>query len=71
MHGDIVISFDTVMRESKIQNKIFENHFTHLVLHGILHLLGYDHIEDSDAEEMEKMEVKILQRLNIGDPYNE
>ncbi len=47
----------------------FEAHFTHLVVHGFLHLLGYDHIEDEDAEEMEGLETEILAELGIADPY--
>ncbi len=67
--GDIVISFDTLLRESIENNKSFDDHFTHLVIHGILHLLGYDHIIDSDAQIMEQIEIDTLKKLNIGNPY--
>jgi apolipoprotein N-acyltransferase len=69
--GDIYISFDTVMKEAKSQNKRFEDHAAHMVAHGALHLLGHDHIQDSDAEKMEDMEIKILKKLGINNPYKE
>jgi apolipoprotein N-acyltransferase len=69
--GDIYISFDTTMRESKEQKKDFKNHTTHLMVHGVLHLLGYDHLTDSDAVKMESAEVKILSKLKISNPYKE
>ncbi|MCL2538617.1 MAG: apolipoprotein N-acyltransferase [Alphaproteobacteria bacterium] len=64
--GDIFISFDTVMRE--LPND-FIAHASHMVVHGVLHLLGHDHINDSDADKMESLESKILKKLGIGDPY--
>ncbi len=67
--GDIIISFDTTMREAQEQSKSFQNHFTHLILHGFLHLLGYDHIEDDEAQEMETTEISILAELGIENPY--
>ncbi|MGQ8365641.1 rRNA maturation RNase YbeY [Glaciecola sp. 1036] len=67
--GDLVICLDVVVEESKQQNKNLLHHFVHLCVHGILHLLGYDHIENEDAEEMESLEVKILAQLGIDDPY--
>ena len=67
--GDIIIAYETVEYEAGDQGKSFENHFTHLVLHGLLHLLGYDHMEESEAEEMEQLERKILKDLGIEDPY--
>ncbi|MCL1902040.1 MAG: apolipoprotein N-acyltransferase [Alphaproteobacteria bacterium] len=65
--GDVFISFDTVTKES--EEKTFANHATHLVVHGILHLLGYDHMNDADADIMEELEVKILKKLGIDNPY--
>lgn len=67
--GDIVLSLETIKKESLEQNKTFINHLTHLIIHSILHLFGYDHISDSDAEKMENLEIKILKRLNIENPY--
>lgn len=67
--GDIIIAFETIKRESIEQNKTLADHFTHMLVHGFLHLLGYDHIVDSDAEEMEALEVKILKKLSIANPY--
>lgn len=67
--GDIFMSYDTLIREIKEQKISFLAHFTHLLCHGTLHLLGYDHIKDKDAEIMENLEIKILQKFNIEDPY--
>ena len=67
--GDIAISFDTCAREASEQNKSLENHISHLLVHGVLHLLGYDHIEDADAEIMEQLERSLLANLGISDPY--
>jgi len=67
--GDITLARETVEREAEEMDVPFEAHFTHLVVHGVLHLLGYDHIEDDDAEEMESLETKILASLGIADPY--
>lgn len=67
--GDIIISVDTTTKEANTQNISVENHFTHLVMHGLLHLLGYDHIEDDEAEEMESIEIEALKSLNINNPY--
>jgi probable rRNA maturation factor len=53
------------------QHKIPEHHWAHITIHGILHLLGYDHIEDAEAEEMEVLEIKFLNMLNIANPYQE
>lgn len=70
MIGDIIFAFETVEREANEQNKPFENHLTHLMVHGFLHLFGYDHIEDGEAEVMESLETKILATLKISDPYD-
>ena len=67
--GDVVLGFETVKREAKLANKPLGHHVSHLIVHGILHLLGYDHETDSDAAEMEPLETAILARLNIPDPY--
>jgi probable rRNA maturation factor len=67
--GDIVFAFETVTREAIEEQKPFENHLSHLVAHGLLHLFGYDHETDMDAEVMEALERKILARLAIPDPY--
>ena len=68
--GDIAISFDTCLREAEDAKKPFGDHVTHLIVHGLLHLLGYDHIRDPDATLMERVEVEILGKLGIGDPYS-
>jgi probable rRNA maturation factor len=67
--GDIVIAFETVAREAKAENKAIEHHLAHLAVHGYLHLLGHDHDDDNQAEEMERLETAILARLGIADPY--
>jgi len=69
MLGDIVIARGTVEREAVEEAKPFDHHLTHLIVHGFLHLLGYDHISNAEAEEMEGLERKILARLAIADPY--
>ncbi len=67
--GDIAISYDTCAAEAAEQAKDLADHVTHLVVHGILHLFGYDHIEDADAELMERTEARILASLGVDDPY--
>ena len=67
--GDIVLSLETILRESEEQNKTFNDHLTHLVIHSILHLLGYDHIEKEDERIMEELEIKILDKFGIKNPY--
>ena len=69
--GDIIMAVETLEDEAKIKSILVENHFAHLLIHGILHLFGYDHIEDDEAEEMEGIEVDILKELGIADPYEE
>lgn len=69
--GDLVICAEVVRREAAEQNKPLDHHWAHMVVHGCLHLLGYDHINDDDAEIMEQLERDILARLNISDPYQE
>ena len=67
--GDIVLAAGTVAREAELEGKPVENHITHLVIHGLMHLLGYDHETDDEAEEMEALERGALARLAIPDPY--
>lgn len=67
--GDIYVSLDTVLREAADENISVEDHAAHMVVHGVLHLQGYDHIKNRDANKMEKMETKILQSLGIKNPY--
>lgn len=67
--GDIAIAFDTCEREAVEQGKAFDDHVAHLLVHGVLHLLGFDHIDDAEAAEMEGLEVEILGKLGISDPY--
>jgi len=67
--GDLVICAPVVEREAEEQTKVVADHWAHMVVHGCLHLLGYDHIEDDEAEEMEALEINILQAMNIANPY--
>jgi len=67
--GDIALSYETCAQEAKNYDKMMENHVMHLVLHGFLHLLGYDHDTDDDAKLMEELEVKALETLGIENPY--
>ena len=67
--GDLVICVPVVEREAQEQAKASEAHWAHLVIHGCLHLLGYDHIEDEEAEEMEALERELLAELGHADPY--
>lgn len=69
--GDLVICAAVVEREATVQNKQLKDHWAHMVVHGCLHLLGYDHIEDEEAQEMEDLEKIILDSLEIDDPYCE
>ena len=67
--GDIVIAYQTTAREAVAEGKPFDHHLAHLAVHGFLHLLGYDHENDRDAEKMESLERRILGRLAVPDPY--
>lgn len=67
--GDLAICSDVMQREAKEQAKLEEHHWAHLVIHGVLHLLGFDHIKNVDAETMEALETKLLAHLGISDPY--
>ncbi|MBZ9697989.1 rRNA maturation RNase YbeY [Mesorhizobium sp. CO1-1-9] len=69
MLGDIVLAAETVAREAALEDKPLENHICHLVIHGLLHLMGHDHETDAEAEEMEAIERAALARLAIPDPY--
>jgi probable rRNA maturation factor len=67
--GDIVMALETIRREAAEQGKTFDNHLAHLVIHGFLHLVGFDHQADEEAERMEAVERHALARLAIPDPY--
>lgn len=69
MLGDIVFAYETVLQESIEQEKLFDDHLLHLTIHGALHLLGYDHMNDEEAEEMETLEIRILDTLGLKNPY--
>ncbi|WP_202108188.1 rRNA maturation RNase YbeY [Succinivibrio dextrinosolvens] len=69
--GDLVVCKEVLERECKEQNKTLEEHFAHLIVHGCLHLLGYDHIEEEDAKEMEPLEVKAMAELGYENPYKD
>ena len=68
--GDVVVAFETTRREADAAGKPLGHHLAHLVVHGVLHLLGYDHVSDEEANEMEALEVVALNRLGIEDPYS-
>ena len=69
MLGDIAIAYEITRREAENENKPFAHHLSHLAVHGFLHLIGYDHENDTDAEKMEKLEREILASLGVPDPY--
>lgn len=69
--GDVVICPQIMQQEASEQHKDPVHHYAHLVVHGVLHLLGYDHIEEQEAEHMESLEVEILTKLGIDDPYQD
>jgi probable rRNA maturation factor len=71
MLGDIVLAFETIEREAQRDDQPFEDHVGHLVVHGLLHLLGHDHVTRAEAERMEAIERRVLHALNIADPYRE
>jgi probable rRNA maturation factor len=71
MLGDVVLAFETVAREAAEQNKPLADHLRHLVVHGVLHLLGFDHENDMEAEVMEGREREILAGLGVPDPYRD
>ena len=67
--GDVVLAFETVAAEAAAQGKSLDHHLAHLIVHGVLHLLGHDHEDDAEAERMEALERAILAGLRIADPY--
>lgn len=67
--GDIVVALETILREAQEQYKTKEDHFIHMMIHSVLHLLGYDHEVDDDAVIMEALEIEVLRGLNIKNPY--
>lgn len=67
--GDVVLAFETVAAEAKAQGKSLADHLRHLVIHGVLHLLGFDHTEAAPAKRMEALETRILASLGVADPY--
>jgi probable rRNA maturation factor len=67
--GDIVVAYETLAAEARAEDKTFDHHLVHLVVHGFLHLLGYDHLTDDEADHMERHERDILAKLDIPDPY--
>jgi len=69
--GDIILARETLVREAQEQGVSLEDHFTHLVVHGFLHLLGYDHMDDDEALAMEGLETQILASLGVADPYGD
>jgi probable rRNA maturation factor len=69
LFGDVIVAFQTSLREAEEQHKRLDHHLTHLIVHGVLHLLGYDHLADDDAEQMEGLETEILSGMGIDDPY--
>ena len=69
--GDLVICAPVLEKEAQQQGKILDHHWAHIIIHGVLHLLGYDHLDDEQAEEMESKEIILLQKLNIPNPYEQ
>lgn len=69
--GDIILAYETLKAEAAAQGKSFDHHLIHLTIHGILHLLGYDHESENEAEIMESMEIRILEFFGVENPYAE
>ena len=69
LHGDIVLCLPVLQREATEQHKTLQDHAAHLVVHGVLHSLGYDHLEEDEATAMEALETRILAKMRIADPY--
>ena len=68
-YGDVALGFETVANEAREQGKLLSHHIQHLIVHGVLHLLGFDHETDSDANAMESVETELLKSLGVPDPY--
>jgi probable rRNA maturation factor len=68
--GDVILAYETIVNEANEQNKDFSSHLAHLIVHGILHLQGFDHENDEMAEKMEAQEIAILEKLGFSNPYN-
>ncbi|MDD3266163.1 MAG: rRNA maturation RNase YbeY [Burkholderiales bacterium] len=69
LSGDLILSHDVILKEALEQNKSIEHHYLHMLVHGLLHLQGYDHIDDKEANEMEQIEIDILKTFQINNPY--
>jgi probable rRNA maturation factor len=69
--GDIVLAFETIQQEAIEQQKKIDHHITHLTIHSVLHLLGYDHETEDEAYQMEQLEINLLEKMNIENPYIE
>lgn len=67
--GDVIIAWETMQREAVEQHKKFEDHLRHMLVHGALHLLGYDHMTEEEAAEMEGLEIRILEKMSVENPY--
>lgn len=67
--GDVILAYETIERECRENDRFIRDHVAHLLVHGTLHLLGYDHIEDDDANVMETLEIRILEGMDIQNPY--
>ena len=68
--GDIVFAYETIAREAELEGKPFDHHLSHMIVHGIFHLFGYDHVDDSDALVMEDLERAALALVGVDDPYS-
>lgn len=68
--GDVIVAFETAVAEAMLERKELADHLCHLVVHGMLHLLGYDHETENEAEEMERLEAAVLASLGVADPYS-
>jgi len=69
--GDLVVCAPVLEQEALQQNKVLAHHWAHIIIHGVLHLLGYDHLDDEQADDMETKEITLLQQLNIPNPYQQ